>query len=513
MKKYRIWIIISLILILAAFLRLYRIADYMTFLGDEGRDVLAARNILHGHFTLLGPRSSAGDFYTGPIYYYLMAPFLFLFNYDPVGPAIMIALLGTATVFLVYYVGKKIFNESVGLIAASLYAVSPLVIIYSRSSWNPNAMPFFTLSLLYLLYIAVRNNSWKYFLGAGFLYGIALQLHYIELLVGVVIFCFTLFGFFYLKRKSFLILMKQYLTLFGGFIIGFSPFLLLELRHSFSNTRSISNFVIHGSPGATDLTKKSFIQIVQDVFFRVFGRIVWYYPSPDLTPRFDKSLLFVWQILIVVVACVSIFYIIKLKDKLIAVFFMMWLGFGVVLFGFYKKPINDYNFEFLFPLPFLITAYFLYALYKNNRITFAGKGIAIALFLFIFGHGLYLLPFKDAPNRQLQQVKTISEFVLSKTDNKPFNFALLTKGNSDHAYRYFFSTENKNPVTIENTIIDPARTSVKDQLLIVCEDTGCAPLGNPLFEVAGFGRAEIAGVWNVSVVKVYKMVHYHELNY
>ena len=87
----------------------------MTFLGDEGRDVLVVYNILHGHLTLLGPTSSVGGFFLGPIYYYFMAPFLWFFNYNPVGPAIMVALFGIATVWLVYNVGKDFFNIKVGL--------------------------------------------------------------------------------------------------------------------------------------------------------------------------------------------------------------------------------------------------------------------------------------------------------------------------------------------------------------------------------------------------------------
>ncbi|MBI1982345.1 MAG: hypothetical protein HYS68_02065, partial [Candidatus Levybacteria bacterium] len=71
------------ILLVAAFLRLYKISDYMTFLGDEGRDALVVYGILHGKFTLLGPTASVGGFFLGPIYYYFMAPFLWLFNYDP----------------------------------------------------------------------------------------------------------------------------------------------------------------------------------------------------------------------------------------------------------------------------------------------------------------------------------------------------------------------------------------------------------------------------------------------
>ena len=71
-----------LIILTASFLRLYKIGAYMTFLGDEGRDVIVAREILSGNLTLLGPRASAGDFFLGPIYYYMIAPFLFLTRYD-----------------------------------------------------------------------------------------------------------------------------------------------------------------------------------------------------------------------------------------------------------------------------------------------------------------------------------------------------------------------------------------------------------------------------------------------
>src|SRR5690242_8294184 len=102
MKKKVSLLILIAILCLAAYLRLYRISDYMTFLGDEGRDVLVAKSILEGHLTFLGPRSSAGDFFMGPAYYYMITPWLLLFNYDPVGPAVMVALFGIATVWLIY---------------------------------------------------------------------------------------------------------------------------------------------------------------------------------------------------------------------------------------------------------------------------------------------------------------------------------------------------------------------------------------------------------------------------
>src|SRR3989338_5083451 len=88
---------LAAILLLASFLRLYRLSDYMTFLGDEGRDVLVVKHLLEGDLVGLGPTASVGGFFTGPIYYYFMAPFLWLFKLDPVGPAVMVALFGIAT--------------------------------------------------------------------------------------------------------------------------------------------------------------------------------------------------------------------------------------------------------------------------------------------------------------------------------------------------------------------------------------------------------------------------------
>ena len=96
-------VILITILVVGAFLRLYKIGEYMTFLGDEGRDVIVVRRLLaEGDLILVGPGTSIGNMYLGPLYYYMMAPALFLAGYSPVGPAIQIALLGFATIFFVW---------------------------------------------------------------------------------------------------------------------------------------------------------------------------------------------------------------------------------------------------------------------------------------------------------------------------------------------------------------------------------------------------------------------------
>lgn len=519
-KKLLLWVIIFS----AAFLRLYRIQDYMTFLGDEGRDVLVVYNILHGKLTLLGPTASVGGFFLGPVYYYFMAPFLWLFNYNPVGPAIMVALFGTATVGLLYKFSSEFFNKRVGLIAASLYAISPLVISYSRSSWNPNLVPFFSLLSLYVLYRAIKDEKSILFFLCGILLGISMQLHYLAFFLAGIIAVYILIinsieAFYGNIQKTAIKHVKQNLLIFSGFIIGLSPFLAFEARHGFPNTLSIFRFILSsGDTGAGS----NFFSNIYDVFSRVFARLVVNYPAPSQIAIHQYPNIEAWYLLSLSLGIVSLiillFKLFKtipsknnfqerfpnfLKLSLLAIWFIL----GVGLFGFYKKNIYDYYFGFMFTLPFILTAYALDFLSSKNKIL---KIICVLVFLGLVVLNLSGIPFRYPANRQLNQAKTISEFVLSKTDNKPFNFALIAGGNSDHAYRYFFTIENHPPVTIQNSSVDPQRKTVRDQLFVVCESVSCEPVGHSLWEIAGFGRAEIVGEWDVIVVKVYKLVHYKE---
>lgn len=511
MKKKISILLIIIILLLAAFLRLYRISSYMEFLGDEGRDVLVAKDILSGKFTLLGPRSSAGDFFMGPFYYYLITPFLLLWNYDPVGPAIMVALFGVATVFLIYIVGKKFFGTIAGLFAAALYSVSPLVLAHSHSSWNPNILPFFSLLVVYTTFIAVTaQKSWKYFLIIGILLGISLQLHYLALFLAILIAAY-IFITQKNKKDSISLLTKKYLAIIAGTIISLSPFFLFELRHDFLNTRGILAFLFGNNVSYS--TNTSFLAINAQVFFRLFARLVFDFPSIGKAVNFTTLQLSVWGAVAMIFSVASVIILFLYSKRFVSLLLGLWLFLSVFLFGFYKKEIYDYLFTFIFPLPFLLIGNlfsFIFHFSKRRRIVF----IFLSLFIFFTIIIINFLDnaFRYEPNRQRDQTKEIAKFVISKADNQPYNFALLSKGNSDFAYRYYLEILGHPPVIVENLQKDPKRKSATNQLLIVCEDINCNPIGHPLHDVAAFGRAEIAGKWDVSVVKVYKLIPYKENN-
>jgi 4-amino-4-deoxy-L-arabinose transferase-like glycosyltransferase len=193
--------LLVVILAIGAFCRLYRISEYMTFLGDEGRDAIVVRRLLvNGDPILVGPGTSIGNMYLGPLYYYFIAPFLWLFQYSPVGPSVLIAIVGVLTIFLLWFASREWFGSTGALGASLLYALSPTIIIYSRSSWNPNIMPFFALLTAYGVWRIWRNASYPWFIISGISFAFVLQSHYLGLLLAPFLLVFVFLAFWNAKK-------------------------------------------------------------------------------------------------------------------------------------------------------------------------------------------------------------------------------------------------------------------------------------------------------------------------
>ncbi|MBI3379783.1 glycosyltransferase family 39 protein [Candidatus Gottesmanbacteria bacterium] len=491
--KYLPQILLTVILLTGAFFRFFRINEYMTFLGDEGRDVLVVKRMLVDHkFTLLGPITSVGSMYMGPIYYYFMAPFLWLWHFDPVGPAIMVGLFSVGTIFVIYRLGSDFFHPAVGLTSSFLYAVSPLMITSGRSSWNPNVVPFFSVVLIYSLFQVITRKKYRWFILTGLALGVLLQLHYVTFLFLPIILVS-------LAMLRFKIPLVNYFMAVVALIISYSPFLLFELRHEFVNTQAVIRFVIQQNTSSQGSIIVQFFNVVNDVFIRLFWRLITI-NSAEITKIFIPFLF---------ITLVIYFrnYLKSTADKLSFTLIMIWLITGVVSFGIYRGVIYDYYFGSLFAVPFILTGIMLYTLWRFSAVT---KILSVLIFLSLNYFFLQKSPLLPTPNNLLANTKKIAEFVYKVKDDKPYNFALIAGKNSDHAYRYFLELWGPPPVVIENPVTDPTRKTVTNQLLVVCEEKVCQPEGHPLWEIAGFGRAKVIGDWNVVTARVFQLEHYNK---
>lgn len=179
--------------LLAGFFRLYRVDDLMRFIWDEGRDMLAIRDIIvERDLTLFGPFNEIDgrkDFF-GVFHYYLMLPSLWLFKMDPVGPAIFTALLGTVAVLLGYFWLRSWMDDTPARVISVLSAVSPMVVYYNRWPWNPNTTTFFSILVLLTLQAWKHKPRYAYSLLIGLTSGLLFQLHYFNmpmLLISIVV--------------------------------------------------------------------------------------------------------------------------------------------------------------------------------------------------------------------------------------------------------------------------------------------------------------------------------------
>lgn len=168
---------ISLILLLAGFLRFYRLEENLVFHGELGQNYLDIQKILDGSRTwLLGPRTSHEWLYFGPLFYWLMTPFMSLLRFTPVIGACLFAFLGLGLVGINYFYVKKWLGSRIALISSLLIAISPAFVALTRES------RFFSLVVI-LFYPLVDLILTGRTFTAGLVFGIMLNFHYSVLIM------------------------------------------------------------------------------------------------------------------------------------------------------------------------------------------------------------------------------------------------------------------------------------------------------------------------------------------
>lgn len=230
-------LIVFTILAISAFLNLHRLPELMSFIGDQGWFYLSARDMLMtGNIPLVGIFSSHPWLHQGPLWTYILALIFWIFKFNPVAPAYFTAILGVITVLFMYRVGSEFFSKKAGAIAAALYAVSPLVVIQSRTPYHTSLIPLFTLLFIYSLYKLVKGNSGFFPLVILFL-AILYNLELFTAVLWFVVFIILIYGVFKKKMWLFKILNRKILfllTLF--FIIPMMPILIYDIQNGFPQT-------------------------------------------------------------------------------------------------------------------------------------------------------------------------------------------------------------------------------------------------------------------------------------
>jgi len=112
-------------------------------------------------------------FYALPLYPYLLGLIYTVFGTHLQVVKFIQILIGTMNCGLIFLLGRRIFNVSIGLLAAFLMSIYGWLIVYDSAILSPVLIIFLdALVLLYLLRLERQSSGWIGWLGAGLLIGL-----------------------------------------------------------------------------------------------------------------------------------------------------------------------------------------------------------------------------------------------------------------------------------------------------------------------------------------------------
>lgn len=475
LRKKELFFILGVVL-LAIVLRFWNFRGYLTFLDDQGRDALVAKQLLVDHdITLLGPRTSVGNMYLGPLYYYAMVPFLAMTYPDPTGPAYAIAVLGVITVVAVYLIGRKIVGRRAAAIAALLCALTPSAVTLSRFSWQPNPAPFFGLLMLWWTIEAVKGKTWRWF-WVGVAFTILVQLHYVALLSAVpagILFIYD----FWSNRKGKGKLRKYMMIAFSAlavFLASQLPLVAFDIRHDGILHEGFAEFFQAQGKSVSPLLRIG--QFVVDLHGRGMFLLV------ELL-GFSKEIRLINTVLLAGILAVVVWQLSpkNRKKNPHAVEFgvvALWVGTAWVGLSAYRNTIYPHYFAYLFPAVFLLIGSSLAFLMKR------GKELSMAIlagFVVLCVWNVATAPYWTPKTPDIDRIKSIAtDMIPFIAKDSAYNITVYNDNREYQAmkYRYFFEVFGPRPKSqYDYTHLD--------QLVLISED-GTDPLKAPIYEVQQF---------------------------
>lgn len=140
---------------------------------DEAENGLVATRILRDpafHPIFIGDLTQLPS-----LFFYYLAGWIALLGSNILAVRLASASLGLLTVPLLYQLGRELFGQRVGLIAAFFLAVSRWDVNFSRFGMNGIAAPFFLVGALYFLARGLRTMRYRDFAIAGVAIGLGLN--------------------------------------------------------------------------------------------------------------------------------------------------------------------------------------------------------------------------------------------------------------------------------------------------------------------------------------------------
>jgi 4-amino-4-deoxy-L-arabinose transferase-like glycosyltransferase len=239
---------------------------------------------------------------------------------------------------MLYFLGKKYFGKNIGLLAAVLYATSPIIVVNARMPYHTSLVPFFTILFFLVLPNAIKKQKQYFFL--GFLLGLLLLVE----LSNIVVFAVTITLFVFYRVKTDLKKATKFIT---GFFVGIMPFVLYDFIYGPAYLK-FPLWIVNRIFRITDNTSSDQGNMVANFFPTLYQQV-----CGIISPNFP--------FVAVIIFLISFLFLAKRilrKQSIYKVILLLWIALCIVSFSIHNSPGTAY-FTVLYPAIALVVAYSL----------------------------------------------------------------------------------------------------------------------------------------------------------
>lgn len=430
--------------------RLFYASQVINFTQDQARDVWLMKSYQDKGqiFIGYGPKVSVGNFHLAPFFYQLHYFVSLLSGHQPLAMAWFITFLESTTPVIFYLILQRFIRKKFALLISLLYALSPLITIFSTFSWNPNLIPLLSLLSLFFAIKLFETNKKKYILFFSLVLSLTVHLHYQS---------FVLFPFYlYVMVRSLLKDRKNIIYwLFGilFFIILLLPYLFAELSNDFSNTINIIDyFTNHHSQYYDRISKPEFVLTFLPEFFErlVVGK------NYVLDKIFIGRFIFWFGSLLLFFKAV--------KNKKFRIVFLYYF-FMILMLRVYKGDKLDYYMMPVFSFPFVLLA----LIFERLKALFLPILIFIA---FVIGSSYQNVNPKNQLSQLIDAMKFVSDYSQSDKVNFHFHDKDLVNVFAYGLFQYSQVKHSPESLTVVDVCYGPQQICMSDGGLWCKHDRG-----------------------------------------
>lgn len=473
----------TLPLLLAYF---FRIVSSYSYDNDFGRDLVDIFAITQGNFTLLGPKLSFGGLHTGPYYYYLFAPVLFLFPDQPESLLYANALLAWLALVFVGTLWHKLERWSLPYVLLALYwiGISSYFLFSARSPGNAFSYVSWLVVLVGVYPQVWKRTSWWLWGLYGLAWGIVVNFHLAVLFVILPLFAFLTLSALVAQRKfDWKRGWKRVSGLAVGFIFSFAPLVLFELTHNFvmfRNTfihKSYQIFLQNGNlPSALETSTNPAYN-----FWLFLG-----HTRPWIVPSLSILLLLI----------VATLFIQTIRAQFMKVSLIVSVVISLLLVGLVGQ--SQMVFHYLFPFLAMAQAVVL-ILFAKHKIGIGLITVALVASLIFFPRHWY-----QPSGRQIQAFRETIDAVVQSSmmpslQNNSFQVYVTREVSTapiGHEYRYFLRTHGLQ-------IDEPSLFSQSNLILWIAEQPLSDLTGVRSWELEQYGPRVLIGQQTIGSRTVY----------